>query len=181
MMGVFKYISTSLILVILSFSCNKETQEDRIRVLFIAIEESIIKEAEFSPDSIFYVSDHGAILKVFVKNDKTLKEEIFTKDSSLKIAVIRYAKGGDFELRNELGKNGQIITNGILYKGEYYGPWEVNYKNSKKQYRGFRYKDKYIGDYFHYFANGAIESVVNYGNEELLDSIVIKFSALQNL
>lgn len=179
-MSIWK--SYCLLAILLVFSaCNEKAKTKQIIKVFTQIESDIIKNAENPPDSVIVNKvlghkDRIRMERLSYWNGKLIKKELLPSDSSRVVAITRYSKDGLFELRNEISEYGFNNTNGILFKGSFYGPWKVNYDNGQRMYEGFRYEDLDLGKWTHYnIMDNTIKKVVDEGNEHFYDSLIQKF------
>lgn len=174
MTGLRTVISRIIFLfcTIVSLSSCVESSKEKATHLFERLEESIELNANSKVDSFYYKNHTTYISKHCFSKGRLIRVEHYTPDTARVKAISKFDKNGVYEKRNEIDSNGIIRTNGIVYSGKYYGPWEINYPNSVKKYRGYRYANKNFGKGLYFTEDERIDRIIHYGNEQFYDSLI---------
>ena len=131
------------------------------------IEQSKLKANKYSDVNIDGIK--FLVRKYFNENHEFRREYI---DKSEKIrGVILFSRNSDFELRNEVFENGELSFEGIVYKGEFYGPSRWWYPNGKLKEIRNRYKGKSIGLWEKYDENQNLIEATDDGKAIPIDSL----------
>ena len=83
-----------------------------------------------------------------------------------------YDSSQNLEIRQEICEDGMLLFEGILWKGDFYGPAKWYHCNGQIDFSGIRYKDKDIGVWEYYAEDGTLESTKDRGYLRLIDKIL---------
>ena len=163
-----------LILLTMAFcSCRDKIKvDDRFEAWYFKIKDEIIEHSKQKEDSISYEQKGEILFKTYFLKGYRIKQEYRTPDTARLLAITAYGQNNNFELRGEIHKNGQKATEGITYKGNYYGPWIVWYDNGQIMYKGNRFENIDFGSWTYYAENGDIQKVIDNKRIDLIDSIL---------
>jgi len=129
----------------------------------------LIESQDISDSSYLVESDSFYSVKYFSGKHLTALKR-FTKKSKLISEEIYYSNDGDYELYFNWCVNGQLASESIKYKGNFYGIMSVGNCNGSLQEEGFVFKNVRIGTWITINQGGVLKKT-EYGNEYLFDSL----------
>jgi hypothetical protein len=137
----------------------------------------ILEQAETKMDNTTYTfTDDQSVEHIQLGKHEIMRRIYNKKDTSMVWgrdwnAIFYFSTNGDFEYRQEICKDGTLLFEGIVYKGEFYGLSTWRYCDTKKlMMQGVRYKNQKIGIWKSWDKDGNL-SETNYNKLELLDSM----------
>jgi antitoxin component YwqK of YwqJK toxin-antitoxin module len=153
-------------------SCHRE-QGAKTDAWFDRTRKEIIRQSDYMEDSVgvSYNHDSSFVSKYYYLKGRKMKVEGYNRGRL--VTETDYSEDGNFEFRREICKNGDSGFEGFFYKNEAYGlsTWYYCSVKSMIELQGVRYKNEKIGVWRKWSRRGRLLEEINYGKEELLDSL----------
>ncbi|HEY4063627.1 MAG TPA: hypothetical protein VGM30_17085 [Puia sp.] len=160
-----------ILIILFLYSCTQKPKHLDPSGWYERTKALILSQSNLPTDSTStekYEDGRNHKIKAFNNGHPTVEK--WYRETGEQVVQKNYSRNGQFELREEICKDGKPGFEGIFYKGEAYGLSTWWRCGKSKEEEGIRYKDEKIGVWKNWDDNGKVTET-DYKKSDLIDSL----------